>query len=369
MQEESLNEGMEIKDSTFAMAVNFIPRFNDTGGGFNNYNPSHNNKGRRRGNNARGRGRGPSSSQFNHFSPQPQGSNARADRPICQICGKASHLAIDCYHMMDYAYQGMHPPTKLATMVTSSNNLMTQEQPWLADSAATNHVTSSLNHLSFPKPYTGQEHLTVGNGQNLPITHIGNSLIPSFTFAIQLRNVLRVPSIASNLTLVHKICHDNNCSCYFDANNLLIQALAMGKVLYKGKREGGVYPIYPHKAPKLLLPHKLCNLVKLSTSSWQLWHSRLGYSNSQILRHVLQNNGMSSNNSVNLANSYIHCLHGKIHRLPFPSSRFVANSPFELVHTDLLGPAPFDSVNGYKYYVVFVDHFTCFTWLYLLTNK
>ena len=144
--------------------------------------------------------------------------------------------------MMDYAYQGMHPPTKLATMVTSSNNLMTQEQPWLADSAATNHVTSSLNHLSFPKPYTGQEHLTVGNGQNLPITHIGNSLIPSFTFAIQLRNVLRVPSIASNLTLVHKICHDNNCSCYFDANNLLIQALAMGKVLYKGKREGGVYP-------------------------------------------------------------------------------------------------------------------------------
>ena len=57
-----MNKGMEIKDSTFAMAVNFIPRFNDTGGGFNNYNPSHNNKGRRRGNNARGRGRGPSSS-------------------------------------------------------------------------------------------------------------------------------------------------------------------------------------------------------------------------------------------------------------------------------------------------------------------
>ena len=155
MQEESLNKGMEIKDSTFAMAVNSTPRFNNIGGGFNKYNQSHNNKGKGRGNNARGRGRGPSSSQFNHFSPQPQGSNARADRPICQICGKASHLAIDCYHMMDYAYQGMHPPTKLATMATSSNTMMTQEQPWLADSAATNHVTSSLNHLSFLKPYTG----------------------------------------------------------------------------------------------------------------------------------------------------------------------------------------------------------------------
>ena len=181
--------------------------------------------------------------------------------------------------------------------------------------------------------------------------------------------MLRVPSIASNLASVHKIYHDNNCSCYFDANTLLIQAFATGKVLYKGKSEGGVYPIYPHKAPKLLLPHKLCNSVKLSTSSWQLWHSRLGYPNSQILRHVLQNNGMSSNNRVNLANSYIHCLHGKMHRLPFPNFKFVANSFFELVHVDLWGLVPFDSVNGYKYYVLFVDHFTRFTWLYLLINK
>ncbi|KAK9990948.1 hypothetical protein SO802_025933 [Lithocarpus litseifolius] len=73
---------------------------------------------------------------------------------------------------MDYAYQGKHPPTKLATMATSSNAMIAQAQPWLADSAATDHVTSNLNHLSFPKPYTGQRHLTVGNGQNLPITHI-----------------------------------------------------------------------------------------------------------------------------------------------------------------------------------------------------
>ena len=37
-EEESLNEGMEVKDSTFAMAVNSTPRFNNTGGGFNTYN-------------------------------------------------------------------------------------------------------------------------------------------------------------------------------------------------------------------------------------------------------------------------------------------------------------------------------------------
>ena len=54
------------------------------------------------------------------------------------------------------------------------------------------HVTSSLNNLSFPKPYNDQDHLTVGNGQNLPITHIGNSFIPSSYSALHLNNVLRV---------------------------------------------------------------------------------------------------------------------------------------------------------------------------------
>jgi len=56
---------------------------------------------------------------------------------------------------MDYAYQGKHPLTKLVAMASSSNSIIAQEQPWLVDSAAIDHVTSSLNHLSFPKPYTG----------------------------------------------------------------------------------------------------------------------------------------------------------------------------------------------------------------------
>ena len=40
-KEESLNEGMEIKDSTFAMAVNTTHIFNNIGG-YNNHNQSNN---------------------------------------------------------------------------------------------------------------------------------------------------------------------------------------------------------------------------------------------------------------------------------------------------------------------------------------
>ena len=54
-EEESLNEGMEFKGSTFAMVVNSTPRFNNTDGNFHTYNQSNNiNRGRGRGHNTRG---------------------------------------------------------------------------------------------------------------------------------------------------------------------------------------------------------------------------------------------------------------------------------------------------------------------------
>ena len=238
-EEESLNDGPEIKDTMFAMAATSSPKPNHNG-----FNQSFN-RGRGRGyfNNKGGRAYNgsPQFSSFNQFQQTQSNSNGiKSERPICQICGKVGHLALDGYHRMDYVYQGKHPPTKLAAMATASNAYLTQDQPWLADSAATDHVTSNLSHLNFPKPYQGQDQITVGNGQNLPITHLGNTSIPLSQSTLQLKNVLRVPSIASNLASVHKICHDNQCWCYFDENIISIQALATGKVLYQGKSEDGV---------------------------------------------------------------------------------------------------------------------------------
>ena len=185
---------------------------------------------------------------------------------------------------MDYTYQGKHPPTKLAAMATTYNACLAQEQPWLADNTTTDHVTANLNQLSFPQPYGGQDHLTVGNGQNLPFTHIGKTLLSSSYSTLQLNNVLRVPSISSNLAFVHKICHDNHCWCYFDESLLSIQALYTGKVLYQGKSEDGVYSIYPHQASHLALSSKVCsNVVKSVVFNKTLWHRRLGHPNDQVL--------------------------------------------------------------------------------------
>jgi len=99
-EEESLNEGLDGKDSIFALAALTNQKFNG-----NSYNHNQN-RGRGRGNfnNRGGRGGRGSSGQspqfgpFNQFSPfnhfqqgQSSSGGAKSDRPICQICGKVGH--------------------------------------------------------------------------------------------------------------------------------------------------------------------------------------------------------------------------------------------------------------------------------------
>jgi hypothetical protein len=142
---------------------------------------------------------------------------------------------------MDFAYQGKNPPTKLAAMANASNLQHTQNfETWLTDTGASDHITANVSNLNTPTPYQGSDQVTVGNGQSLPIQSIGNAQLHTSYHQFQLRNVLHIPRIASNLLSVHKLCLDNNCSCHFDVKQLLIQDLPMGRLLYKVLSKDGV---------------------------------------------------------------------------------------------------------------------------------
>uniref|UniRef100_A0A2N9GK89 Reverse transcriptase Ty1/copia-type domain-containing protein n=1 Tax=Fagus sylvatica TaxID=28930 RepID=A0A2N9GK89_FAGSY len=266
---------------------------NKPSNGFNGNQSYH----RGRGRNNYTRGRGGRSSNFNHNSnftpshpPQPQQSQVsqftsqgRTERPTCQICWKIGHYAIDCYHRMDFAYQGKNPTTKLAAMASASNLHHNQNtETWLTDSGASDHITASANNLNPQVPYQGQEQVSVGNGQNLPIQHI-----------------------------VHKLCLHNNCSCYFDANKLLVQDIPTGRLLYKGLSNNGVYPIQSSLLLNSAVNKRACVAQSASSEKWNLWHSRLCHPSAQCI----------------------------------------------LIYW---GPAPVQSSTGFKYYLVLVDEFTKF---------
>lgn len=59
----------------------------------------------------------------------------------------------------------------------------------------------------------------------------------------------------------------------------------------------------------------------------------------------------------------------KSHALPFNNSSSHSSAPLQLVHTDLWGPSPILSSFDFRYYVVFVDEFSRYTWLYPFKYK
>ena len=59
----------------------------------------------------------------------------------------------------------------------------------------------------------------------------------------------------------------------------------------------------------------------------------------------------------------------KSHLLPFHSSSSCSSFPLEIVHSDVWGPSPISSLKKFRYYVIFFDDYSRFTWIYFMQHK
>ena len=233
---------------------------------------------------------------------------------------------------MNYAYQGRHPPAKLAAMATAAPPDSTPTT-WISDTGATDHFTPDLHNIPDNHAYTDSQLVSVGNGNQLPISHIGNSQLRTFAYLFNLRKVLHVPSMKSNLLSVQRFCRDNHCSFSFNADNFQIQDRLTGKPLYKGFSKEGLYPIHGLSLPSLQsrlsptfnhsstaippsfsAPHASYTACHPSVCSKvldaSLWHILLGHPQSRVLSHVFSHH---FNHQLPLSNTFCkHCVMSKM---------------------------------------------------------
>ena len=268
---------------------------------------------------------------------------------------------------VSYAPHHQQPMQAMNTVFPSS-----QPQPsssvWLADSGATNHMSADLSNLSLVAPYPATDRVQTANGEGLLVSHVGTSIIPTSNAAIKLKSVLYVPQLTQNLLSVHRLCLDNNYRLIFDAFSFWIQDRAMGRIIYTGRCSNGLYPLpfVPHSSPAYLKLQPQCHLGQLVFSC--TWHSRLGHPTNRIASLMLQKANVAF--SIDSNSSMCHsCLQGKFSKLPFHSSHTKSVIPFQTIHSDLWGPSPCVSIDGYKYYVTFIDEFSRYCWLFPLVNK
>ena len=100
-------------------------------------------------------------------------------------------------------------------------------------------------------------------------------------------------------------------------------------------------------------------------------HSNYGTTDSAILHLLLffMPSSQTTFPTPVLFNKCLDCLSNKSHKLPFSRSSISSSSPLEILYSYLWGPAPGNSIDGFRYYVIFVDHFSKYVWLYPLKLK
>ncbi|PKU79088.1 Retrovirus-related Pol polyprotein from transposon TNT 1-94 [Dendrobium catenatum] len=209
----------------------------------------------------------------------------------------------------------------------------------MLDSGASSHMTSEANHFQHCLPYQGTDSISIANGSTLPIQNSGDGILPlpPTNRKLLLRNLLHVPSISHNLLSIHRLTSDNHCSISFDASGFQIKDLKDNQILLRGSCRNGLYPLTVGSSTTQ-------HAFRSAHSAAPPWHARLGHPHCKF------------------------CNMAKSHRLPFSASNHVT-TPLQLIHTDVWGPAPSTSRDGYKYYLIFIDDCTRFCWLYLMTTK
>ncbi|KAK0608672.1 hypothetical protein LWI29_034169 [Acer saccharum] len=303
--------------------------------------------------------------QFHSPNQWRSSSSSHSSRPICQLCDKVGHTARVCRSRP-------HPATQqwpqANNMTTEQSN--TRNTNWILDSGASHHMTSDLQNLSIHSEYGGPEDIMVGDGKTIPISHTGCTTLNTSAHSFPLTHVLCSPHISHNLISVSQFCSHNNTSVEFFPNHFLVKDLTTGASLVRGRNEGNLY-VWPRSNPSHLSKSR-ARLLSVSTQpsvSSLTWHCRLGHPSHQILQNLVRFQGLSISKSESQFSHCPACLCNKSHKLPFGVSTLSCNKPLEVLFTDVWGPAHLSSFDNYRYYVIFVDYFSKYTWLYPLKHK
>lgn len=114
------------------------------------------------------------------------------------------------------------------------------------------------------------------------------------------------------------------------------------------------------------------SLCHSATVNFEIWHKRLGHPNSHVLHDLLKFDVLGNKEFPSLSAVQFDCNSCKLSKskiLSFPTHQLNPTQVFDMIHSDLWGRTPVISHAHYKYFVIFIDDYIRFTWVYFLCSK
>jgi hypothetical protein len=103
------------------------------------------------------------------------------------------------------------------------------------------------------------------------------------------------------------------------------------------------------------------------TSTMNEWHTCLDHP------YIHKLNTLAKNNLISITDSTLDpcssCQLGKLSHVHLAAVPHHSTAPFEIIFSDVWGPTPVSSSLGHKYFVIFINDFTRYTWIYFLKYK
>lgn len=227
------------------------------------------------------------------------------------------------------------------------------------DTGATSHLMNGSG-IDFPfiDWHSYNSHIMVGDGTRIPVKACGTMALPKPFAPLALKNILYTPHIVKNLVSVRKFTSDNNVSVEFDPFGFSVKDLRTGNLLTRCNSVGSLYPLSSNKAS---------SSSAFAALSSDVWHNRLGHPGDHVLRFLRSNKIIDCNKGPSLHVCH-GCQLGKHCRLPFSDSTTRTSSPFDIIHTDLF-TYPINSHTGFRYYLLFLDDYSHYLWVFPLKSK
>jgi len=142
-----------------------------------------------------------------------------------------------------------------------------------------------------------------------------------------------------------------------------VQDPRTGQTLGTGRR---VRRLFELSSLHIFIPD-VSALAASSPPSLALWHLRLGHASVSQVQVLAYKSllGSVSNKSFDC----ISCQLRKQPALPFNNSESIASASFDLIHFDVWRSSPVFSMSGSRYFVIFVNDFSRYTWVFLMKSR
>ena len=323
--------------------------------------------------------RGRSPSRFSHSKQDRESSNRKGKwKPRgrsqsrkgfkCYYCDKPGHMQKDCRkYKRDKKGkdEDKNEENGTAAVVFDGDvaivcddgcvNLACQDTTWIADSAASYHVTPRRDfYTSYTAGDFGQ--VRMGNQGIASVVGIGDIWLETNTGCkLLLKDVRHVPDMRLHLISTGTLDEEGYHNYFGDGKWKLSRN---SLIVAKGKKMG----LYMSQAKVIK-----GEVNAIEDCSTDLWHKRLGHLSEKGLGILAKKNYLPLK-GMNL-NTCTHCLAGKQHRVAFqrtPPHR--RSHVLDLVHTDVCSMID-KSLGGALYFVSFIDDHSRKIWATCLKSK